>query len=113
MLAKARRLSAHQVKRVLREGLRARSGFLSARFVRTEVGKEAFAAVVSLKVARNAVGRNKARRALYAAVAAASLPPVKAAILLERLPQGSLRPSLSKEVPELFTQVRSVLAKRT
>lgn len=111
MLPKTHRLSALEVRAVLREGMRTRGDFSSARFVSAQKG--GFAAVVPLRVARSAVGRNKARRALYAALREAPPPPVRAAILLERLPEGPLLPAFRAEVGVLFGRMRAILSKRT
>ena len=67
MLPKRRRLNASDVRRVLSVGRSLRSGVLAAKFAS---GPEALrvAAVVSKKVARSAVARNRLRRALYQAL---------------------------------------------
>lgn len=63
MLAKRQRLTAAEVREILKSGRSARSATLSAKFL---PGKGAKAAVVvSGKVAKTAVLRNKLRRAAY------------------------------------------------
>ena len=63
MLAKNQRLTAARVREIIKSGRSARTATLSAKFV---PGKGAKAAVVvSSKVAKTAVARNKLRRAAY------------------------------------------------
>ncbi len=66
MLAKAQRLTAAEVREILKSGRSARSGTLSAKY--TESKRSKAAVVVSKKVAKTAVVRNKLRRAAYAAL---------------------------------------------
>lgn len=63
MLSKQFRLSASEVREILKEGRSARLGSLSAKYVR-KAGSKA-AVVVSSKVAKTAVLRNRLRRAAY------------------------------------------------
>ncbi len=105
MLGSSRRLRAAQVRDVLRTGSRARSTFLSARFVEVSQGKEAFAAVVPNRVAKTAVRRNKFRRLLYATLKNTPLPPVRAAILLEKLPPEGKESLLASDLASLFSKV--------
>ena len=66
MLAKNQRLTAARVREIIKSGRSARSATLSAKFVPSKVGK--VAVVVSSKVAKTAVARNKLRRAAYRAL---------------------------------------------
>lgn len=111
MLPMTRRLSASEVRKVLKEGGRVRSRYLSARFVRCPKGKEAFAAIVPLRIARTSVERNAARRALYRAISPLSSTAVRAAVLLERRPEGKVWKLLAADVSELFRQIRSSVQK--
>ena len=72
MLAKRHRLGAAQVREILKSGCSVRSGALSAKFVAAP-GSPGAAVVISAKVAKNAVERNRLRRAAYEALRA-SLP---------------------------------------
>ena len=71
MLSKTNRLSASEVREILKSGRSVRLGTLSAKYVIAARSKAAV--VVSAKVAKNAVERNRLRRAAYR-VLRASLP---------------------------------------
>ncbi len=71
MLSKTNRLSATEVREILKSGRFVRLGTLSAKFKASPTSKAAV--VVSTKVAPNAVARNTLRRAAYQ-VLRASLP---------------------------------------
>ncbi|KKU54754.1 MAG: hypothetical protein UX77_C0026G0001 [Parcubacteria group bacterium GW2011_GWA1_47_11] len=66
MLPKTSRLSASEVREIIKSGRSVRSATLSAKFVPSKVSK--VAVVVSSKVAKTAVARNKLRRAAYRAL---------------------------------------------
>jgi ribonuclease P protein component len=66
MLSKLSRLSAVEVREILKGGRSARSATLSAKYVRAQGARAAV--VVSSKVAKTAVLRNKLRRAAYSAL---------------------------------------------
>lgn len=66
MLPKRRRLSAREVREVLRRGRSLRAGAVSVRYMGGSTGKAAV--VVSRKVAGRAVERNRLRRAGYRAL---------------------------------------------
>jgi ribonuclease P protein component len=67
MLAKSRRLTAHEVREVLKNGRSLRAGSVSARYTRV-VGKGKAAVVVNTKVAKRAVDRNRLRRQVFSAL---------------------------------------------
>jgi len=71
MLPKKARLTSAEVREILKSGRSARTGTLSAKFKASSSSKAAV--VVSAKVAKNAVERNKLRRAAYLALSS-SLP---------------------------------------
>lgn len=73
MLPKRKRLSAREVREVLKRGKSLRAGAVSARYTEALSGKAAV--VVSSKVAKGAVERNRLRRAGYRALG--SPPPRK------------------------------------
>lgn len=66
MLPKGRRLTALEVRTVLKLGRSARAGGVSARYTTATVAKAAV--VVSTKVAKAATERNRLRRKGYAAL---------------------------------------------
>jgi ribonuclease P protein component len=72
MLPKSSRLTALQVRTILKNGRSKRLGTLSARYVAGSSTKAAV--VVSSKVAKRAVDRNRLRRQAYEALAPL-LPP--------------------------------------
>jgi len=72
MLSKRSRLTAAEVRSVIKNGRSLRSPTLSAKYVAGSTSKAAV--VVSTKVAKKAVERNRLRRAAYQALATA-LPP--------------------------------------
>ena len=85
MLPQARRLSRRDVERLMKEGRPLTAGALRMRYVASTLSSSRFAFVVSKKVARDAVGRNRLRR--WAAAAALELPahpPIDAAVTLTR-----------------------------
>ena len=77
MLPKQARLSAAEVREVLKSGRSLRAGALSIKY--TKAAKAKAAVVVSTKVAKRAVDRNRLRRAGYRALA--HLPPRIHAVL--------------------------------
>ncbi|HEY4511031.1 MAG TPA: ribonuclease P protein component [Candidatus Paceibacterota bacterium] len=110
MLPKSHRLSSPAVQTVLRSGARLRSQLLSCRFVEEKKGSEAFAAVVPLRVAKGAVARNKARRALYRVLGELPLPPVRAVLMLEKLPTGD--DELRQDIGLLFGKMEASLQQK-
>ena len=66
MLPKKARLTAAEVREILKSGRSVRSGALSAKY-KTAFHSKA-AVVVSIKVAKSAVERNRLRRAAYLAL---------------------------------------------
>lgn len=71
MLRKKARLTSAEVREIIKNGRQARLGTLSAKFTKGSSAKAAV--VVSAKVAKSAVLRNRLRRAAYL-VLRASLP---------------------------------------
>lgn len=67
MLPKKTRLTAEEVRAILKDGRPARSATLSAKYKVKSPAKAAV--VVSSKVAKSAVDRNRLRRAAYAVLA--------------------------------------------
>lgn len=71
MLPKKARLTAAEVREILKSGRSVRSGALSAKYKTAPHAKAAV--VVSIKVAKSAVERNRLRRSAYLALRA-SMP---------------------------------------
>ena len=88
MLPKRQRLTAAEVREILTSGRSVRSGTLSAKFISSKERKAAV--VVSTKVAKSAVVRNKLRRAAYDALRPV-LPAGKSAVFF------LLKPALDKD----------------
>lgn len=100
MLPKNRRLSAHDVREVLKLGRSKRATYLSMKFLATETPLQ-IAMVVSKAIANRAIERNRLRRALYQA-----LPPLqqtgKAVIFIQKIPTASLQSAFSEDLALLL-----------
>jgi RNase P protein component len=81
MLPKRQRLTAAEVREILKSGRSARAATLSAKFL---PGKGQAAVVVSSKVAETAVLRNTLRRAAYRTLRAALPNNVRAVFFLHK-----------------------------
>lgn len=100
MLPKRRRLSAREVKDVMAVGRSRRAGLLSAKYV---VGNAPLrvSAVVSKKVAKKAVERNRLRRALYRALATYKGTGT-AVIFIQKVPADPLTPAFANDLVVLL-----------
>ena len=102
MPRKSRRLSATEVREVLKLGRSKRATYLSMKFLATDTPLQV-AVVVSKATAKGAVERNRLRRALYRA-----LPPLqksgKAVIFLQKIPTTLLQPAFSEDLMLLLSQ---------
>lgn len=100
MLKKSRRLTASEVRDVIATGAPRRAGHLSMRVVDGPAPLRA-AAVVSKKVAKGAVVRNRLRRALYRA-----LKEVRgsgtAVFFIQKIPQDALTPAFLTDLKVLY-----------
>jgi len=83
MLPKRQRLTAAEVREILKSGRSARTATLSAKFISSKERKAAV--VVSTKVAKSAVMRNRLRRAAYDALRPV-LPAGKSTVLFLHKP---------------------------
>lgn len=102
MLPKQKRLGTQAVKEVLARGKNRRAAHLSMKILTTTTPFRC-AVVVSKKLAKTAVKRNKLRRAVYQALGAASLPSQGHAILfVQSIPEVSLVAAFSSEIKKLF-----------
>ncbi|OGC88740.1 hypothetical protein A2419_03185 [Candidatus Adlerbacteria bacterium RIFOXYC1_FULL_48_26] len=100
MLPKRRRLSAREVKDVLAAGRSRRASLLSAKYV-TGSNVLRASAVVSKKVAKKAVERNRLRRALYRALTAYKGTGT-AVIFIQKVPAGPLTPAFLNDLVVLL-----------
>lgn len=82
MLPKKSRLTAAEVRDVLASGRSARAGALSAKYIKGRGAKAA--AVVSSRVAKSAVNRNRLRRALYEALRTVLPRDTKVVVFLQK-----------------------------
>ena len=102
MLAKTRRLGTEEVREVLARGRSQRGTTLSVKTLPT-ASPFRCAVVVSKKVAKTAVIRNKVRRAVYRALQGAFLPRTGHAILfVQSVPKADLVPVFSSELKKLL-----------
>ena len=102
MLAKTRKLSTQEVKEVLARGRGRRGAVLSVKLLSTTTPFRS-AVVVSKKVAKTAVLRNRVRRAVYRALERASLPRTGHAILfVQSVPKAGLEEVFSAELKKLL-----------
>ncbi len=83
MLAKKARLTAAEVREILHSGQSVRVGNLSVKYLTTTAGSKA-AVVVSSKVAKTAVTRNRLRRAAYQILRSTLPAGVRAVFFLQK-----------------------------
>lgn len=100
MLPKRRRLSAREVKDVMTTGRPRRASLLSAKYIAGGSPLRA-SAVVSKKVAKKAVERNRLRRALYRALAAYEGTGA-AVIFIQKIPADPLTPAFMRDLVVLL-----------
>jgi ribonuclease P protein component len=100
MLPKRRRLSAREVKEVMTAGRSRRASLLSAKYSPNN-GVLRASAVVSKKVAKKAVERNRLRRALYRALAAYEGTGT-AVIFIQKVPPDPLTPAFARDLVVLL-----------
>jgi ribonuclease P protein component len=96
MLPKRRRLTATEVKDILARGRSLRAGVLSAKYV-TATHPLRVSVVVSKKVAKRAVDRNRARRAVYRALSQVDAKGI-AVIFVHTFPSPPLTPAFLKDL---------------
>lgn len=102
MTPKGRRLRADEVREVLARGRSKRGKFCSLKVLPTTTPFRC-AVVISKKVAKTAVLRNRVRRAAYRALARASHPPTGHAILfVQSVPQADLTAVFQSELTNLL-----------
>ncbi len=109
MLSSQKRLRAAEVRDIIAQGGGARSrraGVLSVKYTTSGTLHTRAAAVVSKKVARSAIVRNRLRRALYRAVAQGlsegSVPPgLNLVFFVQRVPTAPLTVSFANDITQL------------
>jgi ribonuclease P protein component len=102
MLPKRTRLTTAEVKKVLDSGRGKRAAFLGIKVISGLVPFKC-AVVVSKKVAKSAVMRNRARRAVYEALRKTSLPASGHAILfVQSLPKERIAEAFTIELKKLL-----------
>lgn len=102
MLAKRSRLTTAEVKKVLDLGRGKRGTLLGFKILPHEGGFKC-AVVISKKLAKTAVVRNRARRSVYQALRKASLPPSGHAILfVQALPKERAAEAFTIEIKKLL-----------
>ena len=97
MLPARKRLAAAEVREILKNGSTMRSGPLVLKYKASSVG--AAAIVVSKKVAKTAVARNRARRALYR-ILSKSLPRAHMVVMVQKL-----APDYSADISNLCSKL--------
>ncbi len=103
MLSKRRRLSAKEVRDIIAGGRPVRASLLSAKYI---AGTEPLraAVVVSKKISKKAVIRNRLRRAVYRALASYNARGA-AVIFVQKIPEGALTPAFSLELVVLLSKL--------
>jgi ribonuclease P protein component len=103
MLPKRRRLSAKEVRDIIAGGRSARASLLSAKYINGGESLRA-AVVVSKKISKKAVIRNRVRRAVYRALSSYNARGV-AVIFVQKVPEGALTPAFSGELMVLLSKL--------
>ena len=113
MLPKHRRLTALQVREVLKEGYGRRATYLSMRLQASKVPLKG-SAVASKKVAPGAVERNRLRRAVYRALRSPTLSVLghsvlnargSAVIFVQKIPKEDLSGVFAQDIALLFKNI--------
>lgn len=105
MLPRSRRLSAKDVERLMEKGRPSSMGALRLKYAPSALPRSRFAFIVSKKVARDAVTRNRLRR--WGASAARALPqraPIDAAISITK--RYISLSALNEDLSALIARVR-------
>ena len=106
MLKRSRRLRAAEVARVIRLGRPYRGRLLTAKAIPAPDGTMRTAAVVSKAVAKQAVERNRLRRALYRALAglpAPSFPALHVVFFVHMVPKESLATAFARDITHMLS----------
>ena len=103
MLPKRRRLSAEEVRNIIAGGRSARVSLLSVKYVANTKPLRA-AAVVSKKISKKAVIRNRLRRAIYRALSSLEAHG-DIVIFVQKVPEGALTPAFSAELVVLLSKL--------
>lgn len=100
MLPKTRRLKAGEVKKVIKEGRSLRASFLSVKYSATSSPLRA-SVVVSKKVAKQAVERNRIRRAVYRALTTITGTGIYV-VFVNRVPEDPITPQFREDLVVLI-----------
>lgn len=102
MLPKRRRLTAAEVREVIARGRGRRGTALSVKILETNTPLRC-AVVVSKKVARGAVERNRLRRAVYRALESVPLPKTGRAVLfVQATPPREPVPAFAADIRKIL-----------
>ncbi len=121
MLSASRRLRTKEVEEIIKRGVPARGVFVTAKAIVGDTINVRAAAVVSKKIARSAVERNRLRRALYRAVAEVKLPSLQSShaeggvttslnivFFIRSIPPNPLLPAFSKDVTNIIDSIKTI-----
>ena len=108
MLPSSKRLRTAEVREILSIGRSVRgSNILSAKTLPSQKGGFRAAAVVSKKLAKTAIMRNRLRRAIYRALEQQqTVPSVKIALFLKVKPPLPMAPVLRSEIEGILRNVQ-------
>ncbi|GEM_PF-1201815 len=115
MLPSSRRLRTKEVEEVIKRGVSARGVFITAKALKNDGTIEGVraAAVVSKKIARSAVERNRLRRALYRAVGIVASEKgtttnhgMNVVFFIRSIPPNPLSPAFLKDVSSIIKSLK-------
>ena len=104
MLPKRRRLSAEEVREIIAKGRPVRASFLSLKYISGPQALRA-AVVVSKKISKKAVIRNRVRRALYRALHTMD-GKGSVVVFVQKIPDTALTPAFSEELMVLLAKLK-------
>lgn len=106
MLSAKRRLRSSEVAEVIRRGTSVRGEFVSLKALRGGSGMRA-AAVIGKSLAKKAVARNSARRALYGALAGLPVHPnAKIVFFIVKIPPAPLQTNFRTDIDKSFKKLQ-------
>ncbi len=108
MLSSQQRLRAEEVRGIISRGRSARAQFLSLKYTHSTSSDQATslpalraAVVISKKVAKDAVTRNRIRRQVYAALQGVAKTPINGVFFVNTLPPEPRLPLFIKDIQQL------------
>ena len=105
MLARRNRVSTALVSHIMKEGVSVHTPSMSLRFT-LRAAYPRFSAIVSKKVAKTAVERNRTRRRVYAVLEKLALPPLHGLIMIKKSISTISPRELTEEINNLLAKVR-------